>query len=333
MERGTTAALYKSLLDQGYTIEGIAQERRIKPESVTRILRDAGFLPAYAYKRGETDTGSISVPNAQQTPVQPANSPQRPSDLVTIPKSLSNDEKPLQVPTENVLVFGDMHAPYHNEIMLQRAIYVARKFYPHVRDVVFGGDTFNMDAISIHPKNARSVQLDVELIVGGDVAATILNCFDRGWIIPGNHDERVAKKLDQPFSTEQLFGAAFAHLRAWPTCELHFSNLDYLYIGEHWIAGHPSKYSGQGGKMPSDLAQFYRRNTVSFHNHIVGESQSKDGDYIGIDAGHMTDPDKHFYVKRRFNTFTRWRSGFVVISNGYAYRYTDMFTDWSALGA
>lgn len=250
----------------------------------------------------------------------------------SVPKSVvPKFDKPLQVPDENCLVIGDLHVPLHSELMLERAVYVVRRYYPHVRTCVIGGDLWDFDSISDHPKNYAMMDPNESLGIGGDVLRYLGNIYENTYIVPGNHDERFSKRLDKPFSMKRLIGAALVD--NWPKGQLHISDLDYLYVGDHWVIGHPSSYSGQGGKTPAEYADLYQRNAIAMHNHLVGYAPSKSGKYIGIDSGHLTDPEKHFYAYRRFNKFTRWQSGFVVLSHGYAYPYTENFTDWRALGA
>lgn len=250
---------------------------------------------------------------------------------ILIPDNLKdNPDKALIVPDDNCLLIGDLHCPYHHKLMLRRAIFVVRTYFPAVRTCIIGGDTFDFSSLSSHPHNSKEADLDETLERAADTLRFIGSYFKHLYILNGNHDERFSKKLDKSFTLKHLFSAAFG--QHWPTSETMITNYDYVRVKDTWIVGHPSNYSGQGGKTPADYADIYRLNVACFHNHLIGESQSKSGLNVGIDVGHMTDPEQHYYRERRMSKYTRWNSGFVVLSNGYATRFTETFTDWTKWG-
>lgn len=242
---------------------------------------------------------------------------------------------PLAIPTPNVLVLSDLHCPYHNRAMLRRALQVTRRHYPHIKDVAIIGDIFNHAQISRHPKDAPEVDLNTEHNITAEVLRAILKYFDNAYICMGNHDIRVSRKLEQPYDLAKLIYGALGGVL--PACKLHVSNLSYLYVDapayeRRWMLGHPSKYSGQGGKTPSEIADIEHVNVVCAHNHRIGRAVSRDGRWEGVDLGHMTDPTQHFYIQSSMNTFPKWSSGFAVISDGYAETFTERFTNWRSLG-
>lgn len=243
----------------------------------------------------------------------------------------------LTIPRTNLLVLGDLHVPYHNTTMLRRAVYVVKRHFPHIEDIVVIGDWWDFGVISRHPKDEMQAALDEEIEVSGQVGRALLKHFKRAWITNGNHCQRMARKLDTPLHLKHLYGMAFG--RDWPECEMHITDLDYLYADspdgdpyKNWLLGHPRNYSGQGGKTPSDIAALEHRNVATGHNHIIGTSASKCGRYIGVDVGHSTEPQRHAYVRNALTKYSRWNAGFLVISNGYPYHFTERFTDWKMYG-
>lgn len=239
-------------------------------------------------------------------------------------------EKPLFIPDANALVIGDLHIPHQNTTMLVRALKVVKKYHPSVRRFIIGGDLFDFDSLSRHSHDQKETDPNDAIRLGGHVLRALGAELDEGIIIPGNHDRRFAKRLDQDFDMELLVNAALG--QKWPRARLKITNLDYIYLGATWVVGHPSHYSGLGGKTPSDIADVWQKNIVTLHNHIVGQSQSRSGRYIGVDCGHMTVPDLHTYLHRGLTKFAKWNSGFCVIENGFPYVYTEQFTDWAKLG-
>ena len=331
----TAGQTYLQLQQEGWSLEQIASRFRIRQDSVRRHIDMAknGLEGRYF------DSAAISLPESSKRSNSYAQVPEdieilHPAQIAITPAA-ENVEPPLQVPTDNALVFGDTHFPLHNVVMLQRALWVKQKFFSHIRTLVHGGDAFNFDRFSQHPKNAPMMGAEDQLQIAAQCWRSIATrqWFDDVYVIPGNHDEWLAKAINDDIRVSRLYGMIFDGKNQWPEAEFHFTNLDYLYLGDQWVVGHPASYSGQGGKMPATLGNFYDgRNAISFHNHIVGQSQNQEGTLIGIDAGHMTDPDKHFYSARRFSKFARWNAGFVIISNGYHYHYTERWTDWQSLG-
>lgn len=343
MSQDSRAEEFIKLRGLGWSNEQIAERANIKPASVRRTINL--YKQFSGNKLSQNDRSSKNAQQGvyfKQDAISVANKENNAKtsgkvsvatasfNSIQIAESIADVEKPMVVPTNDCVVFGDTHIPMHNVLMLRRAVHIRNTLFPHIRDLLVGGDAHNFDKISDHPKNAPGVATEYELDKSSEVWHDVAKWFDRLWFIPGNHDERIAKKVNDDISLKRLFGMVFTD--RWPNAEFHFTNLDYAYIGDKWIAGHPDKYSAQPGKKPADLSPFYERNAISFHNHIVGAAQDKTGTYIGIDAGHMTDPEKHFYSKRRFNGFTRWRSGFVIISNGFHYQFTDLWTDWERYG-
>jgi hypothetical protein len=244
---------------------------------------------------------------------------------------------PMIIPSTDILVMGDLHVPQHNKQMLKRAIYVTRRYFPNVSRLCLIGDTWDWTSLSKHPKDQPSEDLDESLELGGEMIRHIADYFDSVWMTNGNHDARLGLKLDAPFTLKRVVAAALAE--NWPKAKLHVSNLDYVYAdnedkdpSRNWILGHPSHYSGMGGKTPSEIADTECRNVATGHNHRVGLQPSKSGKFVGVDCGHMTDPDLHYYVLRRLTKFARWTGGFLVLSQGYPHLYTEQWTDWAALG-
>lgn len=244
-------------------------------------------------------------------------------------------EESLTIPNPNVLVFSDMHVPHQNRVMLRRAIYIAKRYFPHIQDVAVIGDTWDWASLSRHPKNAPAESMDDSLEKGADLYRILGQYFKDIWVTNGNHDERLALKLDSPFTLKRLFNSAFGS--EWPKARMHISDFDYLYVdhkdsARRWMLGHPSHYNSRAGATASEIADLEGLNVATGHSHVIGFQQSKSAKFLGVDVGHMTDPNRHYYIQRRQTKFTRWNSGFLVISNGHPYPYSERFTDWKLLG-
>lgn len=252
-----------------------------------------------------------------------------------LPKIPRGDAPPLdaaaRLATTSALVISDLHVPYHNADLLQRAIDLKNRRFPEVDQLIIAGDLFDFASISRHPKDGREAAINDELKTAGAVLRELLRPFSRAYILPGNHDERLAKKLEAHVPMRFLIDGCLGGDR--PDCEIITTEYDYVYLDHpeperQWIIGHPSHYSGQGGRTPAQIAELEHRNCMTGHNHVIGLSQSPSGRYIGVDIGHMTDPHKHLYVRRRLTKYPRWSAGFAVIVDGYAHPFYERFTNW-----
>ncbi len=244
--------------------------------------------------------------------------------------------RPLTIPNANILVLGDMHVPHHNRTMLRRAVYMTKRYFPQVTTLAIIGDTWDWTSLSRYPKDQPYEDIDASLELGGAILRYLCDHYDDTYIMNGNHDARIGVKLDAPFTLRRVIAAALGEV--WPKhCKLHITNLDYVYTSgpeqrHKWVLGHPSHYSGVGGKTPSEIADVELRNVATGHNHRIGIQPSKSGMYLGVDTGHMTDPAFHYYVQRRLTKYPRWTGGFLIIADGYPHLYSDQWTDWERLG-
>lgn len=257
--------------------------------------------------------------------------PPRPAPPQVQPGGQPPLDKEVRMQDTSALVVSDLHVPYHNADLLNRAVDLVNRRYPSVKAVVIAGDLFDFSSISRHPKDGREAAINEELQTAGEVLRTLLRPFERAYILPGNHDERLAKKLEAHVPMRFLVDGCLAGNR--PPCEIITTEYDYVYMdhpdpARQWVIGHPSHYSGQGGKTPSGIADLEGRNVITGHNHVIGLAQSPSGKWIGLDIGHMTDPRKHLYVRRRLTKYHRWSAGFAIIVDGYATPFYEKFTNW-----
>ena len=257
------------------------------------------------------------------------------ADIAVPENTRGFDEAPLTIKGGNVLVFCDTHVPHHNRLMLKRAIYITRRYFPHVEDFAVIGDSWDFNLLSRHPKDGRQEDLDESLELGAELYRNVGDYFSRAHVCNGNHDARPGLKLDAPFSLKRVFNSAFG--QGWPTCQMNISNLDYMYVDHDdptrkWMIGHPSHYNGAAGTTAAAIADLEQMNVATAHSHVIGMQQSKSGKYIGIDVGHMTDDSRHYYIRRRMTKFSRWNAGFLIISNGFPHHFTERWSDWANLG-
>lgn len=238
------------------------------------------------------------------------------------------DTKPITISADSALVMSDFHCPHYNKEMLERAITICQKYFPKVKTAIIPGDLFDFESLSVFPHtNPSAPDTSKTLLAGGTVLEFVSTYYDT-YLTSGNHDERFAKKLNSPYHLRHIVSAALDGRKT--KHKITTTNMDYLYLGDKWVIGHPSHYSIIGGKTPAEIAAIEEKNCATGHNHIIGIQTSKNGKYLGVDLGHMTDPSSHYYMTRRLTKFPRWLPGFLVIEDGFAYPFwDDRHTNWN----
>lgn len=286
----------------------------------TQDERDAVVNQAYA-KLGTQ--GTQEAPQRIEVP-----------DRVSIPANVNLVLiKPLTLDLETWLYASDFHCPLHNRTWIKRLIAVGQTRM--VTHLVIGGDFFDMDSSSRHPKTEKQAGLNQTLRIGGDLLVALASVFERIYILPGNHCRRVATKLDEPLEFDSLIHAAVKGRI--PASRIISTDFDYLFVGQEdsgWVVGHPRYFSTIPAKGGADVAMIQRRNVIGAHNHIQGLIKSRDGRFVSIDPGHMTEPTLTPYKMQSegLSRYPAWSAGFVLIENNVPTLFGDGLVNWSEYG-
>ena len=230
--------------------------------------------------------------------------------------------RPLTLTSDVLLVMADLHVPYHSAPLVDMALRMLQRHGGG--EVVIIGDLGNFDAVSQHPKNAEVVDLETELDTIGRFLSKLSHHATGLTISNGNHDERLARKLDARFSLERLIHAA---LHEYPlACDLRVTEYDYVLYRETWAFGHLSAFSRRPGEVARKIADRYRRNVAVGHDHIQGFTTTFDGKYLALSIGCMAHVDqygysKFWYKERRFTDYPPIQNGFLILDHGVPYLY------------
>ena len=267
---------------------------------------------------GEILTPSLAVP-PQDTIDVPAN-----AHVVT--------EKPLTATLARWLYCSDIHAPLHSRLWIERLIRVGRSLKVH--DLIIGGDLADNDSISRHGRAEAQAGYKVTKQTAGDIVYLLANEF-RLWLLPGNHDDRLRKRLDDDVPFADFVYAALAGRT--PRNQLTITDYSYLYVQgpqRQWVVGHPSFYSRTPAKGLADVAQLHQMSVIGAHNHLQGMMWSPDGKHIAIDPGAMCDASITPYIQRGLgmSKFPIWRNGFVLIDNDRPTLFGDGLIEWGRYG-
>lgn len=222
----------------------------------------------------------------------------------------------------NAMVFGDTEIPYHDAEMMDYMVRIADRFA--IETVICHGDFFAMDFFSAWDSDAGESRPGAakEFRAAKEVHTFLASRFTTRIFLEGNHERRATNK-------GLPMGVIWAALGTDEADQV--SEYAYCYLesaGRRWMVCHPDNYSRIRGKVVSDIATANDCHVVGGHTHTAGVSFSLNARYMGIDAGHMTDPERRRYVMRKVWNRPRWVPGFVMIRNGYGYPFYKGFVDW-----
>jgi hypothetical protein len=129
------------------------------------------------------------------------------------------------------------------------------------------------------------------------------------YVCNGNHDERVAVKLDADLTLQRLIYAALGNKQ--PRYQITVSEYDYIEIGETFVIGHLSQSHKQPGKLAAMIAKQRQRHVLVGHDHLLGVVQNDQ--WLGASIGCIADPQKFWYSERRLNTYAPMQQGYALL--------------------
>jgi len=229
----------------------------------------------------------------------------------------------------NILVLADPHCPMHNVQMIERALEIALKHFPHVRKLAIIGDLIDFSSISRWTQDSPSrTTAEQDVRVAGSLINELLRYFDDLYCCSGNHDERLTARLNSHYSLETILCGGVGNTNP----KLHITDLDYIMVGDDTIIGHSNVYSRRAAFAPNKSAMLLKYNVAVGHSHRVGLVVADDGVHWAADIGHCCNPDNFYYVRRRINAFSNMAGGFMILDNGRPQMFGEAITNWQWWG-
>jgi predicted phosphodiesterase len=219
-------------------------------------------------------------------------------------------EEVYTLPSARTLVLADLHCPYHDKAYLEAVVAQAEDRLEGIEQIVIAGDLFDFDNLSQYPKDHHSARLDTELELAGSVLI-YLTQYAPVCIMMGNHDNRLAKKLDAALSYQRIISAALNGKE--PLEEIKVTNRDYIYLGDYFVIGHLSQYSTTPGKIAAQIAKKYKRHALVGHDHLCGAFVEKNENFVGASIGCIADTSSFWYAERRLTTMPMMQQGYALI--------------------
>lgn len=233
----------------------------------------------------------------------------------SIPTAADDQTEPVLRALGSALVIADIHAPFQNTVILNRAIEHAKNIRLTQVDIV--GDLHNFNGLSSHSKHEPTTDPMTDVRHARQILKTLCNTFDKIHITCGNHDEYWIKKRGGTFK-ELIYDTV---LLGKYSDQVTVTNNDYMYRND-WIVGHLSNYDPVPGLLAAKIADEQGANIAVGHDHIRGMQRSALG-YYGISIGSMIDQNLIYYKKRRLNTYPNFQNGYLFIYDDNSYNHFD----------
>lgn len=215
-----------------------------------------------------------------------------------------NVEKPLKVWSDKCIVAADWHIPFINENLFNQLINNAQ--YMDIRDIIINGDFWDCYAISQFQKRQRIDFKDEKKCVNAYLDI-LCEEFERVFFTVGNHEQRWMRMLEYADDLSGLFDS-LGNDHGNYEC----TNNDFLILNDKWRICHPRQYSRIELNIARRLANKYRMNIISGHQHHMARGYDISGKYTIIDSGGLFDVSKLDYLQAT-TTFPEHVGGFIII--------------------
>lgn len=173
--------------------------------------------------------------------------------LINIEKDTTLQQQILAKPKRKICVISDIHIPFTNEEKLQQAIDLNR-----TADIlVVAGDVMDMYSCMRH-RMKKNIPIEVELDNTVRFFEYISNIFPIVYVLPGNHDTRAMKKVQDLLPSQLLFlvDNDILPLLARPFSNIFYHDDWWLQIGDT-IFAHAEISSQYEGRPPVVLSEWF----------------------------------------------------------------------------
>jgi len=229
----------------------------------------------------------------------------------------------LEVPYQDCHIWNDTHIPFHIPELMDLSL--ERASASGVRCLVIGGDFMDMGWASKYVSwgTQGPTQTAEEFLVARGILREALRVFDTIYIIPGNHDGTRFKYMSNgTLGFRQLMDMVLGG-------EVKPDAGKRIVIGERrwmvlkdspwgdWRITHPVSARSAPLSLAQVLAHKYRQNIITAHQHYLGVSFDRYGQYVICDGGHMQDESLTEYKLEVDSTHSSWAPGYVELIGGW----------------
>jgi predicted phosphodiesterase len=214
---------------------------------------------------------------------------------------------------KTILVFNDVHIPFHNEAACRNVLQLAKDMQPD--HVVINGDLLDCYSLSRFPQQPGMPNLQDEIDMGSEFLWELRrNCpIAKIDYLEGNHEERLKRVLVENHGLFGLKDLSIPRLLNLEELNITYHSykhpLDFLGNRLSIVHGHrANKHAGASAKAHLLDDGYY--NVVVGHTHRMG-AYYHDGHYgrrRGIENGGLFCKEKLEYIVE-----PNWQNGFCVI--------------------
>lgn len=227
-------------------------------------------------------------------------------------------DDPPRIKTDNLLVMGDVHAPFHHADWCSHAVHVAKG--AGIDRVLIAGDLMDFSALSTFikamiRKGDASPELGDEIESGADFVEILLSQFEEIDCILGNHEEWLTRKLAVRTRVNVLRHLLGLRDQKRITIHPYFYAIAETSDGQQWRVSHPKNESVIPVRVACRLADKYAMNFIAAHQHSWGEATSVSGRYAA-DCGCCMDQTRVTYVALKDNLRPKMQLGAWMLVGG-----------------
>ena len=228
---------------------------------------------------------------------------------------------------EGWAIYGDDHGAHVDFDLIDMMCEEAEAM--GIKRVLNGGDKWNGDAFSKHARVLPPTPFAQEKRTQRRLRARLERTFAEEYILSGNHDKWIPKKMDGSLSASDL-EETFLHWYDAPRDgPVKWSVYGYATINSPKLGRiritHPRNYSRTKAVVASKIAAKNKCHVLTFHEHQRGARQveTEDGDKWAISVGCTANWQEFAYVMLEDSTSPEMQQGFVLLKNGVFHLFGD----------
>jgi len=235
---------------------------------------------------------------------------------VTVPEPIS-EEIPDHLHLKNhkhTLVFFDLHSPRMNKPLVEAALKYAA--LNKIDRLILGGDSLDLAYFSYFLNRTKYSpdSSDKEMTVTEELFKAFFKVFKEVIYLPGNHDDRWGKAIDQKIGIDRLLRMVIGD-----EClkKMVITERRYLTIDTPCGVWRITHQIGKGRSVPlSTVLQYstlHNMNVASGHEHFLGAVRNKNNSGWAVQGGHMSDESLMEYKSLVDGNYTVWAPGFLEL--------------------
>jgi len=203
-----------------------------------------------------------------------------------------DDPSPLDIPyydghptldVDRVIILSDLHIPFTNWDFANYALETARQ--RGVKTALFAGDVIDAQNKSVFRKRVPAIDLDREFYYAEKFLSQCDTFFDKIYIFPGNHEDRLMKDVGGQFGFRDFARSFTPKTMKEKIVVYEYDRTRILSGEEEWTVFHQANYSKNPLKVANLLAHKYQTHIITTHQHASAKGVDDYGRYVLIDNG------------------------------------------------